>query len=395
MIPNVGGNVMTRQAILENQPAGELKQRWAKYRKDYPQSSTEDAARILGVSELELVASVCGESSVRLIGNWSELLCDLGALGSVIAHTGNGYAVLEHHGEYGKLRLSRITALVPCNTFGLRFYLNQWRYAFALQEEKQDGIRYSLQFFDRAGEAVHRIYLTDESDQFAYRVLVGAYRAPGQSPPPAVFPCIQSPPKYSDSELVDLIADWRDLKDSQDIHNLLKAAGIIPTRAMDKIGIGFALRLETSLLPFLFESLVDEVLDVTILVGGPGAVQVQTGPLFEIRARADVIEIRNASGRFRLSMDSIASVWIVRVLTVYGELLSAELHDAKGRTIALLYGKRVPEHPEDLAWQRIVVELLELQRCRLPASQTAWATQPGPSVSRTISKPARGTRITS
>jgi putative hemin transport protein len=61
------------------------------------------AARNLGASEGELVASVCGTSAVRLGPNFGALVTGLPALGEVMALARNEYAVHEKTGRYEKL----------------------------------------------------------------------------------------------------------------------------------------------------------------------------------------------------------------------------------------------------------------------------------------------------
>ncbi len=46
----------------------------------------------------------------------------------------------------------------------LRLFMDHWEFGFAVTDETEEGPRRSLQFFDRDGTAVHKIYLTAESD---------------------------------------------------------------------------------------------------------------------------------------------------------------------------------------------------------------------------------------
>ena len=51
--------------------AGDLKRRWRDFRAGRPQTRVRDAARALGVSEAELVATQVGETATRLAGNFA------------------------------------------------------------------------------------------------------------------------------------------------------------------------------------------------------------------------------------------------------------------------------------------------------------------------------------
>src|SRR3546814_14721326 len=50
----------------------------------------------------------------------------------------------------------------------LRVFFSGWDTAWAVEQEG----RHSLQFFDRAGDAVHKVYRTDATDIDAYDALV-------------------------------------------------------------------------------------------------------------------------------------------------------------------------------------------------------------------------------
>ncbi|WP_308463853.1 ChuX/HutX family heme-like substrate-binding protein, partial [Escherichia coli] len=63
----------------------------------------------------------------------------------------------------------------------MRLFPDSWAHGFAV--EKQDGefTRRSLQFFDAAGEAIHKIHLRPASDLDAYHALVAKLRLDDQS----------------------------------------------------------------------------------------------------------------------------------------------------------------------------------------------------------------------
>jgi putative hemin transport protein len=50
----------------------------------------------------------------------------------------------------------------------LRTFLNHWKFAFAVVE----GDRKSIQFFGKDGLALHKIYLTKDSNEAAFEALV-------------------------------------------------------------------------------------------------------------------------------------------------------------------------------------------------------------------------------
>src|SRR3546814_13767839 len=50
----------------------------------------------------------------------------------------------------------------------LRIFFTDWKYTFAVN----DNGRQSIQFFDRAGLAIHKVFCIEESDLAGYRALV-------------------------------------------------------------------------------------------------------------------------------------------------------------------------------------------------------------------------------
>ena len=174
-------------------PAVDLKKRWETFQEEHPGVRIRNAAHELGVSEAELVATGCGEHVTRLHGSWKNLLTDLEPLGPVMALTRNDACVHEKTGVYHDVRLmeSHEMGLVVDEQIDLRLFFSRWHLGFAVAtpwEGAKDGLRRSLQFFDRHGTAVHKVFLTRKSDVAAYERLVDKYRHTDQQPVQHVAP---------------------------------------------------------------------------------------------------------------------------------------------------------------------------------------------------------------
>src|SRR5690606_12599807 len=79
-----------------------LKEEWTKFKADNPKTRIRDAAKQLGVSEADLVATGVGETAVQLNEDFETLLKDAGSLGYVMALTRNEHCVHERKGVYHK-----------------------------------------------------------------------------------------------------------------------------------------------------------------------------------------------------------------------------------------------------------------------------------------------------
>ncbi len=128
-------------------------------REDNPKTRERDLAAELGISEAELVAAHCGDGVVRVEPRVNDLLTGLEAVGEVMALTRNESAVHEKIGIYDKVVTGNHNAMVLGENIDLRIFPKVWAHGFAVEKRDGGDIRRSLQFFDAAGEAVHKVHL--------------------------------------------------------------------------------------------------------------------------------------------------------------------------------------------------------------------------------------------
>ncbi|WP_211230621.1 ChuX/HutX family heme-like substrate-binding protein [Inquilinus limosus] len=151
-----------------------LAARWAALRAEQPQLRARDAAAALGVSEGELVASQVGTGTTRIGGDWSTILQAVEALGPVMALTRNESVVHEKTGTYQNVSAGSHVGLALGPDIDLRLFYTRWAHGFAVGGA--DHPKPSLQFFDAAGTAIHKIFLTEGSDRAAFAALVDRFR---------------------------------------------------------------------------------------------------------------------------------------------------------------------------------------------------------------------------
>jgi putative hemin transport protein len=141
------------------------------------------AARQLGVSEAELLASACGHFAIRLQPEFPALLARLPELAEIKCIVRNPWAVLERAGQVhatgaGAGGIVRVAA----DRFEAECRLGSWGKAFALEEVSAGGTKFSLQFFTAAGVSAAKFFLRQNGSVTAFRTLVEAFAAPDQSP---------------------------------------------------------------------------------------------------------------------------------------------------------------------------------------------------------------------
>ena len=160
----------------------DLAARWSRLRGEQPTLRIRDAATTLGVSEAELVALCIGNKGIGttatpLAADWRSILSEMPQVGRVMCLTRNEHCVHERHGRFEDVQVTGPHGLVLGPDIDLRLFLGSWKHGFAVREPIKQGERLSLQFFDGAGEAVHKIYATDETDRAAFDALITRHRA--------------------------------------------------------------------------------------------------------------------------------------------------------------------------------------------------------------------------
>lgn len=340
----------------EIQSAESLRAAWEEHRRENPKMRIRDAARALGCSEAELLATGVGNNVTRLEGDWGAMLSALPNLGHIMALTRNEYAVHERKGYYRNVSVNGMVGLVLDEEIDLRVFLSHWRFGFAVQDETRDGLRRSLQFFDRDGTAVHKVYLQADGNVEGYDNIVKEFAAPEQTPGLTVeepWPAEELTPD-GDIDFEGLYQSWRDLKDTHDFFGMLKSFKVDRLRALERAPDDLAVQVDTSSLRTVLESASASTTPIMIFVGSPGVIQIHGGPVERIVMFDDWVNVMDPRFNLHLRESAIASAWIVRKPTVDGVVTSLEVFDKEGEVIAMLFGKRKPGVPELESWRQVI-----------------------------------------
>lgn len=341
-------------------PVLQLRQAWQRLRESDPDLRARDLAERIGVSEGELVASRCGEGITRLQGPWASLLHALPTLGRVMVLTRNNSCVHEKKGSFANIEIGGSMGVVLDEAIDLRLFLTHWKHGFAVVETSRGRLLHSLQFFDGDGQAVHKIYRTDDSDVAAWDSLVGRYSAGVQSPLLELSAVDDPLPKLLHDGEVDaksLREGWRAMRDPHDFFALLRKHRVSRTQALRLAGAEFAQRVDNQAIATVLESAAYSALPIMVFVGSPGVVQIHTGPVRTIKRMGPWLNVLDSDFNLHLREDHVAESWIVRKPTPEGPVTSLDLYDAKGAQIVQLFGKRKPGIPELKAWRSLADSL--------------------------------------
>ncbi|MBA1274764.1 hemin-degrading factor [Stutzerimonas azotifigens] len=334
-----------------------LYQNWQALRQAQPAIRARDAAATLGVSEAELVASRLGVDAVRLQPNWRELLPELEPLGRIMALTRNEHCVHERKGVYREVTIGGggQMGLVVSPDIDLRLFLAGWSSAFAVSEQTPRGMQRSLQVFDRQGVAVHKVYLTEDSDLDAWAALTERFAEPDQGMPLDLHPREPAPAARPDEAIdVDVLRlGWSELKDTHHFFALLKKHGVQRTQALRLAGRDWAERLPLTELPMLFERAATVQVPIMVFVGNRHCIQIHTGPVNSLRWMDHWFNVLDPDFNLHLDVRGVTELWRVRKPSSDGVITSWEAFDAQGELVVQLFGARKPGIPERDDWRAL------------------------------------------
>ncbi|RYD50961.1 MAG: hemin-degrading factor [Sphingobacteriales bacterium] len=329
-----------------------LAERYEAFKTENPKTRIRDAAQQLGVSEAELVAT--GALVHRLRPDFPELLQDLQSLGSVMALTRNDHAVHERHGVYTNVSFEGPVGLVLNPDIDLRLFMMHWKYVFAVTE----GDRQSLQFFDNSGEAIHKIYVTEHTDNAAYNALVEKYAATD-------LPEISTEaPKAKPAEMPDAVvnkeafqSDWLALQDTHDFFPMLGKHRVSRMQALRLAPDGYARRIGNDASRQLLAAASGTEVPIMVFVGNRGCIQIHTGPVQKVMEAGPWYNVLDPHFNLHLRESAIAQTWMVRKPSVDGIVTSVEVFDEAGEMIVQFFGQRKPGQPEREDWRELVGRL--------------------------------------
>jgi putative hemin transport protein len=328
------------------------------FRAENSKMRERDIAARLGVSEAALVAAEVGISALRIDADVYRFLDRVASLGEVLALSRNESAVHEKIGVYENIKSGAQAAIVLGENIDLRIFPKRWAHAFAVTKTDGDQQRLSLQFFDKAGDAVHKVHLRPASNVAAYHAIVAELRLEDQSQD-----FIEDRSGYDVSEIDgdvsrdELRDHWSRMTDTHEFFGMLKKLKIGRQAAIRAVGDDYAWKLETNAVAEMMHASVGEGLPIMCFVANDGIVQIHSGPIFNVQAMGPWINIMDPTFHLHLRQDHIAEAWAVRKPTKDGHVTSLEAYNAKGEMIIQFFGKRQEGFDERRDWRAIIENL--------------------------------------
>jgi putative hemin transport protein len=287
------------------------------------------------------------------------LLTGLEAVGEVMALTRNESAVHEKIGVYDKVVPGTHNAMVLGENIDLRIFPKVWAHGFAVEKRDGGDIRRSLQFFDAAGYAVHKVHLRPASNLYAYQKLVAALESSNQEPTAAVAGVVEDDAETPDAtaSIDDLRDRWSRLTDVHQFFGMLKALKLSRRQAVRMVGQDYAWLLDNDAVGAMFHHAAAGGMSIMCFVGNRGCIQIHSGPVKSIKPMGPWINVLDETFHLHLRTDHIQEVWAVRKPTKDGHVTSLEAYGADGKMIIQFFGKRHEGEGERDDWRFLAENL--------------------------------------
>jgi putative hemin transport protein len=334
----------------------DLKGKWEALKAENPHLRIRNAAVELGVSEAELLATNIGAGITVLKPEFQNILTEVEKLGKVMALTRNEECVHERKGTYLNGDFSSPHAqLFVGEDIDLRIFLNHWKFAFGVVE----GDKKSLQFFGKDGLALHKIYLTKDSNAEAFDAIVEKFKAEDQNQVLEFEAVAPKAPEKADSEIdaEGFKKAWLELKDTHDFFMMTRKFGVSRTQALRLAPEGFAKKIDSAKVVTVLEDASENGLPIMVFVGNRGIIQIHTGEVKKTLWHQQWFNVMDPDFNLHLDVTKIAEAWIVKKPTEDGEVTAIEVFNKEGDFIVQFFGKRKPGIPELQEWKDLVAEL--------------------------------------
>ncbi|MBL8532420.1 MAG: hemin-degrading factor [Betaproteobacteria bacterium] len=333
-----------------------LRGRWEQLKAERKVRNRE-AASLLGVSEGQLIASLCKTAATRLDPRFPEILKSLQNAGRTMALTRNEACVHERVGVYEDVSHEGPVGLVLGPDIDLRIFYRGWSAGFAVDESHDGGPGRSLQFFDKHGQAIHKIYMRDEGARGAWEQVSREFAFGDQSGTLAVETYTPPVKNLRPDEAVDVPGfrkAWAGLQDTHDFFGMLKKFDVARTQAMRLADRQFACPVPLDAPTQVLRAAAESGVPIMVFVGNPGCIQIHTGAVKNVQAMGPWINVMDPEFNLHLRQDLVAEAWVVRKPTVDGIVTSLEIFDSEGELIAQFFGARKPGIPEKAEWRDLL-----------------------------------------
>ncbi len=314
-----------------------------------PKLRIRDAAKQLGVSEAHLVS--INPDNKALKSDFFSFLKELAPLGKIMALTRNDDVVHERKGVYDNVTFEGPVGTAVNDDIDIRLFMFAWKYGFSVNENG----RRSFQFFDKAGDATHKIYATEETNMEAFDALEAKYSS--EEPIAIEVEAWPATPAEMPDEAIDKAAfqdEWLNMKDTHDFFGMLRKYKVSREQGLRLAPDGWVKKVDTSAFRKIMETSAQRQIPIMVFVGNKGTIQIHTGEVTKLVDAGPWFNVLDPDFNLHVREEAIKNVYIVKKNSVDGTITSLEAFDEKGEMLVQLFGKRKPGIPELESWRSLV-----------------------------------------
>ena len=260
-------------------------------------------------SELGAMMAEPGFSAAPLAAPVAAIAAEFPALSAVVAVTTNPCAVMTEIGAYAPPCFAGDGLCLGQSGTGLRIHCGSVATALAVERPDHGQVPCSLQFFDGAGAALHKCFLTSVVDDFAFADLtrdwIGSPPAESAADPAAGMPAMAGMmPAQPDG------AWWRWRDGAFQVDGVLRDNGLARRASLPSWGEDLAWRIDPDILFDLMTLLSEVRMPVSIGVGNAAFVQMHQGAIDKAMRGGNMIRLTTGACSVSLDLEEIEEIWV-------------------------------------------------------------------------------------
>lgn len=327
-------------------------------RTEHPDLRPRDLADKLGVSEAALLTAHLGRGVHRIVADPDTLMPAIGAMGEVMALTRNDHCVIEKVGHYSAWHPGKHAAMILDPEIDLRIFPGHWVYGFAVEGGEGFGLRNSLQIFDAAGDAVHKICSRTDGRDTGWSATVARLIHADQEQGVTFKDRVPTEAPRSQPGKRDILRrEWRSLTDTHQFLRLASRLKMNRLGAYRIAGTDLAQPVATRAVDDALQAIQARGIEVMIFVGNRGCIEIHGGPIGKLKAVGPWQNVIDPRFNLHLRLDRIAEVWSVTKPTRRGPTRSLEAFDKDGGIILQIFATALEGRDTRPAWNEILDRL--------------------------------------
>jgi len=331
-----------------------LEKQYEALKAENPKLRIRDAAKQLGVSEAHLVS--VNPDNIALKPDFFNFLKELAPLGKIMALTRNDDVVHERKGVYDNVTFEGPVGTAVNPDIDIRLFMMAWKFGFAVNENG----RRSFQFFDKAGDATHKIYATEETNMEVFDALVEKYKS--DEPIAIEVEAWPAAPAEMPDSAIDKAAfqeEWLNMKDTHDFYGMLRKYRVSREQGLRLAPEGWVKKVDNSTFRKVMETAAERQVPIMVFVGNRGTIQIHTGEVTKLVDAGPWFNVLDPDFNLHLREEAINSVYVVKKNSVDGTITSLEVFDKNGEMLVQLFGKRKPGIPELETWRELIKDVAD------------------------------------